>query len=259
MIGIIAQATFREAVRGKTFVLLLLIYVALVLLSRIVGWISGTDGDIVTANMVFSLQSIIGVLVAVATGSMLVDVEVRQRTLYTVLSRPMPRYAFVLGKFLGLCGALIVGQLAMLAIGLIYLALTGLPITGYLVLGGMMTMMEVCLMAAISLTWTSLSSPLLSAVLSLVTYVLGHAVDSLPGLMWHLSNDATGEVWTAQAYITVGLAVLVPNLGTFTYRNEAVHGVPPTAELSYMGVVYGLVWIALLVFITNLVFKRKQL
>jgi len=124
VIGVIAGATCREALRSRSFIGLLVIYAGAVLLSRIVGWISGTDGHVVTTDLVFSLQSVIGVLVAVATGTALVHTEIQQRTLYTVLSRPRPRWTFVLGKFLGLVAALLVGQAAMLLIGLAYLALT---------------------------------------------------------------------------------------------------------------------------------------
>lgn len=98
MIRIIAWATCREAVRSHTFLLLLAVYLVGVLMSRIVGWISATDGNVITTDIVFSLQSIMGVLVAVATGTALVHVEIQQKTLYTVLSRPLPRWQFVLGK-----------------------------------------------------------------------------------------------------------------------------------------------------------------
>ena len=63
MLSIIAGATFREAVRSRTFLLLLVIYTVGVLMSRIVGWVSATDGNLVTTDLVLSLQSVIGVLV----------------------------------------------------------------------------------------------------------------------------------------------------------------------------------------------------
>ena len=124
MIGVIAGATSRQLVRSKTFVSLIAIYIIAVLMSRLVGWISATDGNVVTADLVFSLQSIIGVLVAVATGTALVHAEIQQRTLYTILSRPLSRWEFVTGKFLGLCSGLCIGQLVMLAIGIVYIWLT---------------------------------------------------------------------------------------------------------------------------------------
>jgi ABC-type transport system involved in multi-copper enzyme maturation permease subunit len=251
MIGVIAWATCREAVRSRTFLLILALYLLGVLMSRIVGWISATDGNIITTDVVFSLQSIMGVLVAVATGTALVHVEIQQKTLYTVLSRPLPRWQFVVGKYLGLCLALIAGQIGMLIIGLTYLAVTGAEVHGWLVVAGLFTIVEVLVMAAVSLCWTALSSPLLAAVLGLATYALGHAVHSLPGLVHHLKGF--------QQTIAISLASIIPDLGQFAYRNEAVYRTPLTLSDMLMTLLYGLLWCALLVFITVAVIRRKQL
>ncbi len=251
MVTVIAGATFREAVRSRTFLLLLGIYLIGVLLSRVVGWISSTDGNLVTTDLVMSLQSVIGVLVAVATGTALVQTEIQQKTLYTVLSRPVERWQFVVGKYLGLAASLAVGQVAMIAIGLTYLWLTGATVQSWLVVAGLLTIVEVLVMAAVSLCWTSLSSPLLAAVLGLATYALGHAVASLPGLINHLTG--------VQQVIAATLASLVPNLGMFTYRNEAVYGLPIGLADLALRLTYGGLWIAVLVAVAVGVLRRKQL
>ncbi|MBA2482177.1 MAG: ABC transporter permease [Planctomycetes bacterium] len=251
MIRTIAGATFREATRSRSFVLLLALYALAVLLSRVGGWISGTDGSTITANLVMSLQSVFGVLVAVATGTALVQSEIQQKTLYTVLSRPLPRWKFVVGKFLGLAAALVCGQAAMLALGIAYLWITGAPVTGWLAVAGALTAMEVLVMAAVSLCWTALSSPLLATVLCLATYALGHAVGSLPGLMYHLKGF--------QRPLCVAFASLVPDLSRFSYRDEAVHALPIALGEIVIRLAYGACWIALLVMITVIVVRRKQL
>ena len=250
MIGVIAGATCREAVRSKTFVLLLVIFAVAVLLSRVVGWISGTDGHIITANVVMSLQSIIGVLVAVATGTVLVHSEVQQRTLYTVLTRPMSRWQFIVGKFLGLCAALMLGQLAMMLIGMAYLWITGAEVHAVMWLAGLLTIGEVLVMAAIALMWTAVSSPLLAAVLGLATYALGHAVHTLPHYMHFLDG------WKQIFAITA--ASLIPNLGYFTFRDRAVYG-EPTIQQDWLALPYGALWMLLLLTITVAVFRKKQL
>jgi ABC-type transport system involved in multi-copper enzyme maturation permease subunit len=250
-VWIIAGATFREAVRSRAFLGLLLLYTAGTLSSRIVGWISSTDGNLVTTDLVLSLQSVVGVLVAVATGTALVQVEIQQKTLYTVLSRPVERWQFVVGKYLGLSFGLAAGQAAMMVIGLIYLWATGADVHRWLVVAGMMTTVEVLVMAAVSLCWTALSSPLLAAALGLATYAIGHAVAGLPPLLHHLKP--------AQQAVTVTLASLVPNLGMFTYRNQAAYALPLPWDDLAVRLAYGALWIILLVGITIGVIRRKQL
>jgi ABC-type transport system involved in multi-copper enzyme maturation permease subunit len=251
VIRVVATATCREAIRSRAFLGLVIIYLVAVAGSRIVGWISSTDGNIVTANLVMTLQSVLGVLVAVATGTMLVHSEVQQKTLYTVLSRPLPRWRFVVGKYAGLALALALGQAAMVVIGLGYLALTGAEVTRWLAIAGALTLVEVLVMAAVSLCVTSLTSPLLATVICLAVYFLGHAVASLPELIHYLKG------W--QQDVAVALAGLVPNLGMFTFRDKAIHGHAITVADAARSLGYGALWIALLVTITVAVFRRKQL
>jgi len=251
MILLIAGATFREAVRSRTFLSLLGLFALGALLARVVGWISATDGHVVTVSLVLSLQSLIGVLVAVAMGTVLVQSEIQHKTLYTVLSRPLPRWHYVLGKYLGLAGALALGQVAMAVIGLGWAWVTGASLSPWLAVAVLLTTAEVLVMAAVSLCWTALSSPLLAAVLGLATYALGHAVATLPGLLHHLTG------WKQEAVVI--LAGLIPNLGPFTYRDQAVHGLPIAwgdlaQRLGYAGL-----WIALLVVVTISVVRRRQL
>ena len=251
MILVVADATFREAVRSKAFLGLLVLFAICTALSRVVGWVSSTDGNVVTTDLVLSLQAVIGVLVAVATGTALVQAEITNKTLYTVICRPLARWQFVVGKFVGLAASLAVGQIAMLAIALAYLAGTGADVHGWLVLAGLMTLVEVLLMAAVSLCLTALTSPLLSAALCLTTWAAGHAVASLPSLIHHLQG---WKLMTAAS-----LASVVPNLGMFTYRNEAVYRVPLEWSALALRLGYGAAWICLLVAITVIVFRRKQL
>jgi ABC-type transport system involved in multi-copper enzyme maturation permease subunit len=251
VILVVAGATFREAVRSRAFLGLLGIFALAALLTRVVGWISATDGHIVTLNLVQSLQSVIGVLVAVATGTVLVQHEIQQKTLYTVLSRPMPRWHFVIGKFAGLAGALAAGQVAMAAIGLGWAWITGADLNPWLALAAAMTCLEVLVMAAVGLCLSMLAGPLLSAVLCLAVFALGHAVASLPQLIDHL------EGW--QRTLAVIGASIVPNLGYFTFRDHALHGHAMTAPDAALSVAYGALWIALLLAISIIVFRRKQL
>lgn len=251
MILVVASATFREAVRSRTFLGLLAIFAVCALGTRVVGWVSATDGHLVSLDLVLALQSVIGVLVAVATGTVLVQNEIQQKTLYTVLCRPLPRWHFVVGKFTGLAGALIASQSAMALIGIAWLWITGAPLTAWLALAVAMTALEVLVMAAVGMCLSMLAGPLLSAVLCLAVYGLGHAVATLPQLIDHLQG------W--QRTLAVVGASLVPNLGYFTFRGRAVHGHAMTASDAFTAVAYGALWIALMLLIALAVFRRKQL
>lgn len=248
--AVIAHNTAREALRARSTMMLAVVFLGGCLLAPIVGWISSTDGVVVTTDLILSLHALIGVLVAVATGTALVHVEIQQRTLYTVLTRPLARWQFVVGKFCGLCAALLIGQAILLIVGLAVLLALGMPTPWTLIVAGLMNALEACMMAGISLMWTTLSSPLLAAVLSLATFALGHAVHNLPELMGHLDGP--------QATLAMVLASLVPDLGTFAYRNDAVYGELPGREEA-LALVYAALWLPVFLIITIGTVERKQL
>jgi ABC-type transport system involved in multi-copper enzyme maturation permease subunit len=251
VIVIVAGATCREAVRSRAFLGLLAIFAVAVLFTRVVGWVSSTNGDLVALDLVMSLQSVIGVLVAVATGTVLVQSEIEQKTLYTVLCRPLPRWRFVVGKYLGLAAALTASQLAMAVIGLAWVWATGAELNAWLILAVAMTCLEVLVMAAVGLCLSMLAGPLLSAVLCLAVFALGHAVATLPQLIDHLAG------W--QRALAAAAAAIVPNLGFFTFRGKAIHGHAMTAGDAGLALGYAALWIGLLLVISIAVFRRKQL
>src|SRR6202042_2269478 len=115
-IAYIASNTFREAVRDR--VLYNLIAFALLLSGGaiFVGQISFGIERLVVVNLGLSAVSIFGVVIAIFIGIGLVSKEIEKKTLYTVLSRPVRRLEFIVGKFFGLAGTLVVNTFFM-AIG----------------------------------------------------------------------------------------------------------------------------------------------
>src|SRR5947209_2884267 len=112
----IAANTFREAVRDR--VLYNLIAFALLMSGGaiLVGQISLDIERLVVVNLGLTALSLFGVVIAIFIGIGLVAKEIDKRTLYTVLSRPVRRWEFIVGKFFGLSGTLVVNTFCM-AIG----------------------------------------------------------------------------------------------------------------------------------------------
>jgi hypothetical protein len=168
-IGYVAFNTFREAVRDRVLynliVFALLISGAAVLVSEI----SIDVERLVVVNLGLTAVSVFGVLIAIFIGIGLVSKEIEKKTLYTVLSRPVRRWEFVVGKFFGLTGTLVVNTLFM-AIGvflaLLYVAhrfekgdLSVLAALYFIVL-------EFFVVCALALFFSSFSTPIMSAVFS---------------------------------------------------------------------------------------------
>src|SRR5438445_8533951 len=112
-VGHIAFNTFREAVRDR--VLYNLVFFALLLVGStpLFGQISVGLERIVLVNLGLTAISIFGVVIAIFIGIGLVSKEIEKKTLYTVLSRPVRRWEFILGKYFGLAGTLAVNTFFM--------------------------------------------------------------------------------------------------------------------------------------------------
>jgi ABC-type transport system involved in multi-copper enzyme maturation permease subunit len=120
-IAFVAFNTFREAVRDRVLYNLIAFALLISAAAILVGEISIDVERLVVINLGLTAVSLFGVVIATFIGIGLVSKEIDKKTLYTVLSRPVRRWEFVVGKFFGLAGTLVVNTFFM-AIG-VFLAL----------------------------------------------------------------------------------------------------------------------------------------
>ena len=112
----IASNTFREAVRDRVLYNLIVFALLMSGAAILVGQISIDIERLVVINLGLTAVSLFGMVIAIFIGIGLVSKEIEKRTLYTVLSRPVRRWEFIVGKFFGLAGTLVVNTFFM-AIG----------------------------------------------------------------------------------------------------------------------------------------------
>src|SRR5262249_26868502 len=109
----IAANTFREAVRDRVLYNLIAFALLMSGAAILVGQISLDIERLVVINLGLAAVSLFGIVIAIFIGIGLVSKEIEKRTLYTVLSRPVRRWEFIIGKFLGLAGTLVVNTFFM--------------------------------------------------------------------------------------------------------------------------------------------------
>ena len=107
--------TFREAVRDRVLYNLILFVLLLVASAPLFGQISIGMERLILVNVGLSSISLFGVIIAIFIGIGLVSKEIEKKTLYTILSRPVRRWEFIVGKYLGLVMTLVVNTALMTA------------------------------------------------------------------------------------------------------------------------------------------------
>ena len=98
----IALNTYKETVRNRIMINILLFAIALILLSMVVGdWSLGHQVKVIK-DLGLSSMSIFGLLIAIFIGIRLMSQELEQRTIYIIASKPIHRWEIIAGKFVGL-------------------------------------------------------------------------------------------------------------------------------------------------------------
>jgi len=247
----VAQNTFRESVRDKVLYVLLFFAATAILGSKALGWISiGQDIKIVK-DISLSAISVFGVLIAIFVGTNLVYKEVDKRTIYTILSRPLHRFEFILGKYLGLAALLGVVTLSMAVVAAAYVLTLGGSVDTTFAIAVALTYVELLLITAFSVLLSTAASPILGALVVFSIYVVGHATNILIDLPPHFDDTFARRVMELAYYI-------LPNLSNLNVRAEAANEV--AVAWAYVGwaTAYGLFYTAVVLALAALAFEDKD-
>lgn len=252
-IAYIATNTFREAVRDRVLYNLVAFVLLMAGAAILVGQISIDIERLVVVNLGLTAVSLFGVVIAIFIGIGLVSKEIEKRTLYTVLSRPVRRWQFIVGKFCGLAGTLVVNTFFM-ALGVFaalwYAAHVLQRSDAYVLVALYFIILQFLIVTAIALLFSSFSSPLLSAIFTFALFVIGS-----------FSEDLRGFAAAAQGvsrWLVTSAAYLIPNFSALNVIGSTAHGqaVPLALVLANTG--YAALYIVAALSAAVLIFERRD-
>lgn len=247
----VALNTFRESIRDKVLYVLLFFAGMSIAGSKALGWISVGQDTKIVIDISLATVSIFGTLIAIFVGTSLIYKEIDKRTIYTIVSQPLWRWEFIVGKYLGL--AILIGlvTLVMAAFAMGYVVLLGGLVTITFLEAVLLIYWQLLLITALSVLLSSLTSPILGALIVFSCFVLGHAT----GILIDLPGQFEGT-FTAQALQF--LYYLVPNLSNFDIRAEAANGVEVAPAYVLWASAYGAAYTGMLLVLAALAFEGKD-
>lgn len=246
----IALNTFRENLRDKLLYNLLVF--ALLMIGSSLLLMRLTLGEFHRLLLDVGLGSInvFGVLIAIFVGIGLVNKEIEKKTIYTIVSKPVARYQFLIGKYLGLTLTLFVNALIMAGGLLLVLFAQNVPIESVLFKSLGLIFMEFMVITAVALLCSTFTSATLSAIFTLATYVIGHLTADL---------KTFGEKMDEGMRVVVtGLYYILPNLERFNLKGNVIHHIEVSGTDLLLIVVYGLTYIAFLLMSASIIFQRRD-
>ena len=260
----IAVSVFRESVRDKVLYNLVLFAVLLIGASILIGQLSAGQEVKIIKDFGLAAMSVFGLFMAVFIGIGLVSKEVERRSIYALLAKPVTRPEIVVGKYLGLVLTLAVNLAIMTAAFYAVLAWMDWQapdavrrsweapaLDPALTKAIALVLVQLMIVTAVALVFSTFSSPLLSAAFTFGLYVVGHFNADLRNFEGVVESKAVA--WVAKV-----LYFVLPNLAPLDVKAQVVHAQP--VPLGYMALTtgYALAYIAALVVLAVWIFSRRD-
>jgi len=247
----IATNTFREAIRDR-ILYSILFFAALVLVTSLaMREITIGDQDKVVRSVALGAIRLFGSIISIFLGIGLVYKELERKTIYTIASKPIPRWLFILGKYAGLMGVIAV-ELALM--GGLYVVLMstqqGFPEASVFI-SWIMLYMELALLTAWALLFSTYSAPTTAASFSLAIFVIGHLADDV----WLFGSQAESELIQQASRV---IYWVLPNFQLFNASDLAVHEFPIPAAHFWGAMGYGAGYIAIVLAAACAIFATRD-
>jgi ABC-type transport system involved in multi-copper enzyme maturation permease subunit len=260
----VAISVFKESVRDRVLYNLVFFAILLIASSYLLGQLTAGQDVKIIKDLGLAATAVFGLFIAIFIGIGLVSKEVERRSVYSLLSKPISRSQFVVGKYLGLVLTLAVNVAVMtIALYAVLAVLTYLapaaqraaweaPGTDPRILKAIaLIFMQLMIVTAIALFFSTFSTPLLSAALTFGFYIVGHFNADLKN--FDRIVESQPAVWLAR-----GLYHVLPDFSAFDVKTEVVHGLHVPAGYIAATAGYGLAYIAVLVAVAVLIFSRRD-
>ena len=183
----IARNTFREAIRDRILYNLLFFALLMIAISLLIATLTVGEQSKIIIDIGLGSINIFGALIAIFLGIGLIIKEIEKKTIYNILSKPVPRYQFIAGKYLGLLITILV-NIAIMGAGL-YLILIANEFRWGHDLSNInfdiwkaiyMIFIELMVVTALALMFSTFSSSsTLSAIFTIAVYFIGHLTEEL--------------------------------------------------------------------------------
>jgi ABC-type transport system involved in multi-copper enzyme maturation permease subunit len=248
----IATNTLREAVRNRLLYALLFFAILLILSGILLSTLSYVDSERILQDIGFGAIRLFGVAIAIFVGVGLIYKEVDRRTVYTILSKPISRAEFLLGKFVGLVLTIWMQMAIMVAVFAGVSLATGAPFGATHGAAFALLAVELALVVALATFVSAFTSPMLASLFATGLWFAGSLSRNLRDLGAHASLPSVRA-------LTRGLFWLLPDLDAFNLSIEAAHGLPVPAPDVWLAVVYGVGYIAIVLVAAVLVFESRDM
>jgi len=244
--------TFREAIRDRILYNLVIFVLLITLAAVFLGELTAGQEARVIVNLGLSSILLFGTFISIFVGVSIVWKEIEKRTVYAIFSKPVGRSTFLVGKYLGLCLTLTV-NLAIMAAGvcvaLIYV--NGVALIWPMLAGALLIALELTIVTAVAVMFSSFSTPALSALLTFFVFLIGHFSASLVDFARGIGSASAEAIFSAIYY-------LLPNFSHFSFIAQSSNGELATHQAIGIAIAYAILFDVIFMSIATAVFSLRN-
>ncbi|MBW2423435.1 MAG: ABC transporter permease [Deltaproteobacteria bacterium] len=247
----IATNTIREAIRNKLLYTLLGFGILMIGTGVLIATLSYVEVDEILQDVGMGAIRFFSAGIAIFVGIGLIHGEVDRRTIFTILSKPVSRSEFLVGKFAGLTLTVWLQLVLMgLAFGLVsWLAAAPLGVDHGIAIA--LIGLELMVLVAIATFFSAFTTPMLAALFTVGLWLIGHLSRDLYALGRQSELESVAQV-------AGFLFVLMPDLEAFNKTLEAVHGLPIQGSEVVMAIVYAIGYTVCTLCLGSMIFSRRD-
>ena len=254
---VIAKTTLSEALRKKILWIFLLVALGMIVVSVSFASFTMREELVIIKSLGLGIIAIVGMFIAIILGINLVPSEIEQRTIYTILSKPVRRHEFLLGKFFG--------SLMTIFINLVFMAVVFMATVTWrshwhpdfaLLKGILMTFFQLALLSSVAMVFSVFATPVVNFFLTSAIYIIGTLSDVT------LSLSRSKEINLVMKGFYWLLHYVIPNFADFFTQNPLIHPeVVIQNETAYYlkTITYAIVYSCSLLIIAILKFERRDM
>lgn len=254
----IALNTFREASRKRLIYAIVLAAIGLDLFALVLGQMSLNEEARVVRDVGLGGISLFGCITAIVLGVSLLYTEIQRRTIHTILSKPLERHEFVIGKYLGMAFTLtlVVAVFTLAMMGLLYLQ--AVPVSAAVMKAVVLSYVEVLVVAAIAVFFSAVSSPFLSGLFSFGLFFLGRVTPEMRAALDGKVSEWIQSLTEAALYVVPDLHLFAVSGSTVNGEHVSVHG--DFVGWGYVGTAtaYGLLYMTILLILAAVIMSRRD-
>ncbi len=256
----IASTTVGEAIRRKVLLIILLIGVLFIVVAPGLGILSARSETTVLKSFMLGVTQGVSAIIAVILTVYMIPNEIERRTIYTILSKPVQRWQFLVGKYLGAVLSLLLMMSMMSAVMCLMFFLQqqskNVSEIADLMKGPMMYFVQMCLLAAVAIFFSTFVAPLVNFFLTVGVFLVGVFFNPLFQSLQDNQNTVPFVKIMAKAVNTI-----LPNFANYNIQNPLINSNPSIQNEGryFLGItVYGVVYIGILLILGILIFDRRE-